>query len=84
MINDLLDVMLALARKGVTMMVITHEMGLVRKVADRLIFDRVARGRQAVFLDRDQADHADPRITNDLKVIAKSCESSYSLGVPAA
>ena len=38
MINEVLDVMVALAREGMTMMVVTHEMGFARKVADRVIF----------------------------------------------
>jgi polar amino acid transport system ATP-binding protein len=38
MINEVLDVMVSLAREGMTMMVVTHEMGFARKVADRVIF----------------------------------------------
>ena len=38
MINEVLDVMVALASEGMTMMVVTHEMGFARKVADRVIF----------------------------------------------
>ena len=38
MINEVLDVMVGLARDGMTMMVVTHEMGFARKVADRVIF----------------------------------------------
>ena len=38
MINEVLDVMVALAREGMTMMVVTHEMGFARKVAHRVIF----------------------------------------------
>jgi glutamate/aspartate transport system ATP-binding protein len=38
MINEVLDVMVELAREGMTMMVITHEMGFARKVAHRVIF----------------------------------------------
>jgi glutamate/aspartate transport system ATP-binding protein len=38
MINEVLDVMVELAREGMTMMVITHEMGFARKVARRVIF----------------------------------------------
>ncbi|MCC7485044.1 MAG: amino acid ABC transporter ATP-binding protein [Burkholderiales bacterium] len=38
MINEVLDVMVELARDGMTMMVITHEMGFARKVARRVIF----------------------------------------------
>jgi glutamate/aspartate transport system ATP-binding protein len=38
MINEVLDVMVALAKEGMTMMVVTHEMGFARKVADRVVF----------------------------------------------
>ena len=38
MINEVLDVMVALARDGMTMMVVTHEMGFARKVAHRVVF----------------------------------------------
>ena len=38
MINEVLDVMVELAEEGMTMMVVTHEMGFARKVADRIIF----------------------------------------------
>jgi glutamate/aspartate transport system ATP-binding protein len=38
MINEVLDVMVGLAQEGMTMMVVTHEMGFAKKVADRIIF----------------------------------------------
>jgi glutamate/aspartate transport system ATP-binding protein len=38
MINEVLDVMVALAKEGMTMMVVTHEMGFARKVASRVVF----------------------------------------------
>ncbi len=38
MINEVLDVMKALAREGMTMVCVTHEMGFAREVADRVIF----------------------------------------------
>jgi polar amino acid transport system ATP-binding protein len=38
MINEVLDVMVSLANEGMTMMVVTHEMGFARKVADRVMF----------------------------------------------
>ncbi|MGE0523796.1 MAG: amino acid ABC transporter ATP-binding protein [Variibacter sp.] len=38
MINEVLDVMTDLAKSGMTMMVVTHEMGFARRVADRVIF----------------------------------------------
>ena len=38
MINEVLDVMVELAKEGMTMMVVTHEMGFAKKVADRVVF----------------------------------------------
>ncbi|MFQ5619164.1 MAG: amino acid ABC transporter ATP-binding protein [Rhodospirillales bacterium] len=38
MINEVLDVMVDLAQDGMTMMVVTHEMGFARKVADHVVF----------------------------------------------
>lgn len=38
MINEVLDVMVGLARSGMTMLVVTHEMGFARKAADRVVF----------------------------------------------
>jgi glutamate/aspartate transport system ATP-binding protein len=38
MINEVLDVMVELAREGMTMMCVTHEMGFARKVAHRVVF----------------------------------------------
>lgn len=38
MIQEVLDVMIGLAGEGITMVVVTHEMGFARKVADRVIF----------------------------------------------
>ena len=38
MVSEVLDVMVALARDGMTMMVVTHEMGFARKVAHRVVF----------------------------------------------
>ncbi|WP_322041621.1 ATP-binding cassette domain-containing protein, partial [Burkholderia cepacia] len=38
MINEVLDVMVELAQEGMTMMVVTHEMGFAKKVSHRVIF----------------------------------------------
>ncbi|MGB4780092.1 amino acid ABC transporter ATP-binding protein [Microbacterium sp.] len=38
MINEVLDVMVGLAQEGMTMIVVTHEMGFARKAADRVVF----------------------------------------------
>jgi len=56
MINEVLDVMVALAREGMTMLVVTHEMGFARKVAHRVIFmdegQIVEQGPPDVFFER--------------------------------
>lgn len=54
MVTEVLDVMVDLAREGMTMMVVTHEMGFARKVADRVIFMDVGKivedcGKDAFF-----------------------------------
>jgi ABC-type polar amino acid transport system ATPase subunit len=38
MIKEVLDVMLTLAKEGMTMVVVTHEMGFARAAADRIVF----------------------------------------------
>jgi len=38
MINEVLDVMVGLAKEGMTMIVVTHEMGFARRAADRVVF----------------------------------------------
>jgi len=62
MINEVLDVMIGLAKEGMTMIVVTHEMGFARKAADRVVF--MADGRiveQATpeeFFTNPQSDRA--------------------------
>ena len=55
MIKEVLDVMVELAQEGMTMMVVTHEMGFARKVADRVIF----MDQGAIIEDRPTADFFD-------------------------
>jgi glutamate transport system ATP-binding protein len=38
MINEVLEVMVSLAREGMTMIVVTHEMGFARRAANRVVF----------------------------------------------
>ncbi|MEU4323114.1 amino acid ABC transporter ATP-binding protein [Nocardia fluminea] len=38
MVNEVLDVMVALAKEGMTMLVVTHEMGFARRAGDRVLF----------------------------------------------
>ena len=46
MINEVLDVMVSLAQDGMTMIVVTHEMGFARKAADRVVFMADGRDRR--------------------------------------
>jgi len=60
LVRDVLDVMKALAKGGMTMMVVTHEMGFARDVADRVVFMDggviVEEGTPEEVLDRPQSD----------------------------
>jgi general L-amino acid transport system ATP-binding protein len=62
MIKEVLDVMVELAREGMTMLVVTHEMGFARTVADRVVFmDRgeiVETGRPQEFFSAPRTDRA--------------------------
>jgi polar amino acid transport system ATP-binding protein len=62
MIGEVLDVMTKLAKEGMTMIVVTHEMGFAREVADRIIFmDHgaiVEQGTPEEFFDHTQNDRA--------------------------
>jgi polar amino acid transport system ATP-binding protein len=58
MINEVLDVMTDLAREGMTMMVVTHEMGFARRVASRVVF--MDEGR-VVEVQKPEAFFAEPR-----------------------
>ena len=58
MINEVLDVMTGLARDGMTMVVVTHEMGFARRAANRVVF--MSEGR-IVEENTPQAFFTDPR-----------------------
>src|SRR5512146_1994131 len=62
MIKEVLDVMIELAREGMTMLVVTHEMGFARTVADRVVFmDRgeiVETGKPEEFFSAPKTDRA--------------------------
>jgi glutamate/aspartate transport system ATP-binding protein len=62
MINEVLDVMVGLAKEGMTMMVVTHEMGFARKVADRVVFmdgGRIIEDRQTdTFFSKPESGRA--------------------------
>ena len=60
MIKEVLDVMIELAETGMTMLVVTHEMGFASKVADRVIFmdegQIVEQNKPAAFFNNPQSD----------------------------
>ncbi len=62
MVNEVLDVMASLAKEGMTMVVVTHEMGFARRAADRILF--MADGQivedtdPETFFDHPQSDRA--------------------------
>ncbi|MFV0253952.1 MAG: amino acid ABC transporter ATP-binding protein [Beutenbergiaceae bacterium] len=62
MVNEVLDVMVSLAKEGMTMVVVTHEMGFARKAADRVVFmadgQIVEQGKPDDFFDNPQSDRA--------------------------
>jgi polar amino acid transport system ATP-binding protein len=58
--HEVLDVMVALAREGMTMAVVTHEMGFARQVADRVIFmdqgQIIEEAPPALFFENPRSD----------------------------
>ncbi|WP_439033081.1 amino acid ABC transporter ATP-binding protein [Gordonia terrae] len=62
MVNEVLDVMVSLAKEGMTMLVVTHEMGFARKAADRIIFMAdgaiIEDSEPETFFDNPQTDRA--------------------------
>lgn len=62
MVNEVLDVMSALAQDGMTMVVVTHEMGFAKRAADRVVFMAdgaiVEQASPAEFFDNPQTDRA--------------------------
>jgi len=68
MISEVLDVMVDLAREGMTMMVVTHEMGFASKVAHRVIF----MDKGEIVEDADKADFfGKPRSERAQKFLSK-------------
>ncbi|MDJ0314433.1 amino acid ABC transporter ATP-binding protein [Arthrobacter sp. H35-D1] len=69
-VNDVLDVMTDLAKQGMTMIVVTHEMGFARKVADRVVF--VDGGVIAADMPPEEFfadDNANPRVRDFLNKV---------------
>lgn len=62
MVNEVLDVMISLAKEGMTMVVVTHEMGFARRAADRVVFMDAGRiveqNTPAAFFDDPQSERA--------------------------
>ena len=62
MINEVLDVMVSLAKEGMTMIVVTHEMGFARRAADRVVFMSdgliLEEGSPEAFFTTPQTDRA--------------------------
>jgi glutamate transport system ATP-binding protein len=62
MVNEVLDVMVSLARQGMTMVVVTHEMGFARKAANRVVFmdegQIVEEGDPESFFTRPKSERA--------------------------
>jgi glutamate transport system ATP-binding protein len=62
MITEVLDVMVGLAKDGMTMVVVTHEMGFARKAADRVLFmadgEIVEEGTPEDFFERTRSERA--------------------------
>lgn len=60
MISEVLDVMVELAEEGMTMIVVTHEMGFARKVANKMIFmdegEIVEQGTPEVFFENPESE----------------------------
>ena len=60
MIAEVLDVMVGLAEDGMTMIVVTHEMGFARKVADQMVFmdagEIVEQGPPAEFFEAPKSE----------------------------
>ena len=69
MVGEVLDVIQQLARTGVTLLIVTHEMGFARRVADRVVFMAAGRvveaGSPGAIFDAPQ----DPRLQTFLKSI---------------
>ena len=71
MVGEVLEVMMGLAQEGMTMMVVTHEMGFARKVSDRVIFMDVG-GRILEDCSSDEFfNHPENRQTRTKEFLAK-------------
>ena len=71
MVNEVLDVMTALARQGMTMVCVTHEMGFARSVANRVLFmdggEIVETAAATTFFDAPRSERAKAFLAKILK-----------------
>ena len=82
MISEVLDVMVELAEDGMTMVVVTHEMGFARKVADNMIFmdegETVERGKPEHLFTNPKSERCLEVPEPDLAALSGSHEKSVS------
>ena len=71
MVNEVLDVMTGLARQGMTMVCVTHEMGFARGVANRVLFmdggEIVEAADATTFFDAPKSERAKAFLAKILK-----------------
>lgn len=69
MVGEVLQVMKEIAKTGTTMIVVTHEMGFAREVANKIVF--LEKGELIAEMRPDElnANHEHPRIASFLKQI---------------
>jgi glutamate transport system ATP-binding protein len=76
MVQEVLDVMIGLARSGMSMLVVTHEMGFARRAASRVVFmangQIVEEGTPEEFFARPQSDRANEFLSKILEPAERS------------
>ena len=88
MISEVLDVMVAVAEEGMTMMVVTHEMGFARKVAQRVVFMDagaiVESGTPEEFFSHPKTDRSRAFLSKICGIRVPLIGSSYAKGLSAS
>ena len=86
MVKEVLDTMVDLAREGMTMLVVTHEMGFAREVANRVVFmdaGQIIEVEHAAGVLRQPAARADQAVPEpDLAVICTVIASEAKQSMP--
>ena len=86
MIKEVLDVMVELAREGMTMIVVTHEMGFARTVADRVVFMDGGRIVEAAppaqFFGAPKTDRAKALLEPGARPLGPDREDRHRLDLP--